>query len=98
MNEPHDPHVAPDNRSGAADPPHEAEPAAVDDVPGPASTGGAGRGPDAPPGDLPAVPGYRVVREIARGGMGRVLAAFDLGLDRDVARKVPLPGASGDRL
>ena len=46
---------------------------------------------------LPEVPGYRVVREIARGGMGRVLAAFDLALDRDVALKVLLPGASSDR-
>src|SRR5713226_2844123 len=47
--------------------------------------------------DLPAVPGYRVLREIGRGGMGKVLAAFDLGLDRDVALKVLLPGANADR-
>ena len=47
--------------------------------------------------DLPAVPGYRVLRKIARGGMGRVLGAFDLGLDRDVALKVLLPGAKADR-
>src|SRR5436190_1968944 len=52
---------------------------------------------DAPAGDVAAVPGYRVVREIARGGMGRVLAAFDLGLDRDVALKVLLPGANAER-
>jgi hypothetical protein len=31
-------------------------------------------------------PGYRVLREIARGAMGRVFAAYDLGLDRDVQR------------
>lgn len=43
------------------------------------------------------VPGYRVLHEIARGGMGRVLAARDLILDRDVALKILLPGASADR-
>ncbi len=47
--------------------------------------------------DLPDVPGYRVLREIARGGMGRVLAAFDHGLDRDVALKILLPGANANR-
>ena len=46
--------------------------------------------------DLPAVPGYEVTREIARGGMGRVLAARDLVLDRPVAIKVLLPGAVAD--
>jgi tetratricopeptide (TPR) repeat protein len=51
----------------------------------------------APPEDLPVVPGYRVLREIARGGMGRVLAAYDLALDREVALKLLLPGAHPDR-
>src|SRR5262249_18416083 len=41
--------------------------------------------------------GYRVLREIARGAMGRVLGAYDLALDRDVALKVLLPGANADR-
>lgn len=46
---------------------------------------------------LPTVPGYRVLREIARGAMGRVLAAIDTGLDRDVAIKVLLSGATTNR-
>ena len=51
----------------------------------------------APGNNLPAVPGYRVLREIARGGMGRVLAAHDNNLDREVALKILLPGANADR-
>lgn len=47
--------------------------------------------------DLPQITGYRVTREIARGGMGRVLAAIDTTLDRDVAIKILLPGAPPDR-
>src|SRR5262249_55219498 len=36
---------------------------------------------------LPVILGYRVLREIARGGMGRVVAAHELALGRDVAVK-----------
>ncbi|MFO0978443.1 MAG: protein kinase [Planctomycetaceae bacterium] len=43
------------------------------------------------------VPGYRVVREIARGGMGRILQAYDQTLEREVAIKVLLPGAPAAR-
>jgi serine/threonine protein kinase len=46
---------------------------------------------------LPTIPGYRVLREFARGGMGKDLAAFDLNLDREVALKILLPGAHADR-
>jgi cell division protein FtsB len=42
--------------------------------------------------DLPDIPGYAVTHELARGGMGRVLAATDLGFGREVAVKVLLPG------
>jgi len=47
--------------------------------------------------DLPEIPGYQVFREIARGGMGRVLEAHDINLDRHVALKLLLPGAKADR-
>jgi serine/threonine protein kinase/Tfp pilus assembly protein PilF len=46
---------------------------------------------------LPQITGYVVQREIARGGMGRVLAALDTTLDRDVAIKILMPGAPPDR-
>jgi serine/threonine-protein kinase len=38
-----------------------------------------------------------ITSEIACGGMGWVLAALDLVLDRDVALKVLLPRANADR-
>src|SRR5262245_54288389 len=66
----------------------------TDHVPDLPSTDESHPGPDATAGDLPAVPGYRMLGEIARGGMGRVLAAHDLTLDRDIALKVLLPGAN----
>ncbi len=40
---------------------------------------------------LPTIPGYDVQRFVARGGMGVVLAAHHLALDRKVAIKLPLP-------
>jgi len=52
---------------------------------------GAARSADAGDG-LPVIAGFSVESEIARGGMGRVLAARDLTLDREVAIKVLLPG------
>jgi tetratricopeptide (TPR) repeat protein len=92
MNEPHDPNVTADHIAAT---PAEAL-GTTDHTRGAASTAdshpGAGAG-----GDLPAVPGYRVLHEIARGGMGCVLAAYDPPLDRDVALKILLPGANADR-
>jgi tetratricopeptide (TPR) repeat protein len=43
-----------------------------------------------PGGSDPLFPGYVIHKEIARGGMGRVLAAHDLTLEREVALKVLL--------
>jgi tetratricopeptide (TPR) repeat protein len=47
--------------------------------------------------DAPTIPGYRITGEIARGGMGRVFAAIDLTLDREVAIKTLLAGAHAER-
>ncbi len=96
MNEPHDPNVTADITP--AQPIREADPlGTVDHVHASASTDETQPSSDAPATDLPTVPGYRVLREIAHGGMGRVLAAHDLTLDREVALKIMLPGANVDR-
>jgi eukaryotic-like serine/threonine-protein kinase len=41
--------------------------------------------------------GYELLGELARGGMGRVLAGRELALDREVAIKTLLPGANATR-
>ncbi len=53
--------------------------------------------PRLPRGALPLVPGYGVVRELARGGMGVVYLARDPAFDRDVAVKVMHPGQDAGR-
>jgi serine/threonine-protein kinase len=96
MNERRDPNPSVDLPAVPADSPTTDPLTTTDHVSGPASTLGSHPGA-APEGDVPSVPGYQVLREIARGGMGRVLAAYDLSLERDVALKILLPGATADR-
>src|SRR5262249_49340025 len=97
MSEPHDPNITVENPSASADSVRQADRTTIDQAPASASTDGSHPVVDSPKGEIPEIPGYRVLREIARGGMGRVLAAHDLALDRDVALKILLPGAAADR-
>jgi len=97
MNKPHDPNITVDERLASGDSVRQGDRTTIDHVLASASTDGSHPVADSPKGELPEIPGYRVLGEIARGGMGRVLAAHDLALDRDVALKILLPGAAADR-
>jgi len=52
-----------------------------------------------PAPELPVVDraNYQIIRELARGGMGRILEAIDLRLDRPIALKEVLHGDDGAR-
>ena len=48
-------------------------------------------------GEWPTVPGYKVLAELGRGGMGTVYRAVDPNFERAVAVKVMHPGQDADR-
>lgn len=68
--------------------------------PAPLRTGGAGSALDDPDGPPPPLPGYRIVRQLGRGGMGAVWLAERDGADftHRVAIKLIKPGVLAEAL